>query len=60
MLLIKELVGFKGELVFNASKPNSSMDKVLDCSKMYTLGWRVKIKLEYGIKMVYWDYLKHK
>ncbi|MDL0089336.1 GDP-L-fucose synthase family protein [Campylobacter gastrosuis] len=52
-ILIKEIVGFKGELVFNATKPNGAMNKLTDCSKIHSLGWKHKINLEQGIKMMY-------
>ncbi len=55
--LVKEIVGFKGELKFNANRPDSSMDRVLDCSKAKNLGWSAKISLEKGIKMMYENYV---
>lgn len=56
--LIKNIVGFKGEIVFNNSKPDSTMDRMLDSSRLQNLGWKAKIKLEDGIKMMYEWYLK--
>ncbi|MDL0089339.1 GDP-L-fucose synthase family protein [Campylobacter gastrosuis] len=51
--MIKDIVGFKGELVFNASRPDSTMDRLMDVSKIHSLGWKHKINLEQGIKMMY-------
>ncbi|EAK1384025.1 NAD-dependent epimerase/dehydratase family protein, partial [Campylobacter jejuni] len=51
--LIKKIVGYKGELKFDTAKPDSSMDRLLNCSKIHSLGWRHKIDLEDGIKMMY-------
>lgn len=56
--LIKNIVGFKGGIVFNDSKPDSTMDRMLDSSRLQNLGWKAKIKLEDGIKMMYEWYLK--
>ncbi|MCC8278396.1 GDP-L-fucose synthase [Campylobacter sp. VicNov18] len=51
--LIKEIIGYKGELKFDITKPDSSMNRLLDCSKLHSLGWKHKIELEEGIKMMY-------
>ncbi|MBK1973496.1 NAD-dependent epimerase/dehydratase family protein [Campylobacter sp. TTU-622] len=56
--LIKNIVGFNGEIVFNNTKPDSTMDRILDSSRLQNLGWKAKIKLEDGIKMMYNWYLK--
>ena len=52
-LIVKEIIGFDGELVFNANKPDSSMDRLMDCSRINALGWKSKISLEEGIKKMY-------
>ncbi|MCX2683311.1 GDP-L-fucose synthase [Campylobacter sp. MIT 21-1685] len=57
-LLVKEVVGFKGELVFNTNKPDSSMDRLMDISKIKALGWKAKINLKEGIMMMYEHYKK--
>lgn len=51
-LLIKELVGYSGELVFDTSKPNGTPRKVLDVSRANQLGWTHSISLREGIKQV--------
>ena len=56
--LIKDIVGFKGELYFNTEKPDGTMIKLTNPSKLHALGWRHKVELEEGIKMVYEWYLK--
>lgn len=55
--LIKCIVGFKGELVFNSSRPDGVMQRFTDCSKIHSLGWKHKIGLKEGIKMMYKWYL---
>lgn len=52
-LLVKKTVGYKGELVFNTSKPDGTPRKLMDVSRINQLGWKHNISLEYGIKTVY-------
>jgi len=56
--LIKEKVGFKGKLVFNTSKPDGTMRKLTDPSKLHALGWHHQIEIEEGIDRLYEWYLK--
>ncbi|SMC09497.1 GDP-L-fucose synthase family protein [Nitratiruptor tergarcus] len=51
--LIKEIVGLKGDLYFNTKKPDGTMRKVTDVTKLHNLGWRHKTELEVGIGKVY-------
>lgn len=51
--LIKEIVCFKGEIVFDASKPDGTPQKLLDVSRMNRLGWKAKISLRAGIEKTY-------
>lgn len=55
--IIKEVIGFKGELVFNSNKPDGTLRKLTDVSKLNKLGWQYKIELQNGIKSVYEWYL---
>lgn len=55
--LIKEKVGFKGELLFDASKPDGSMRKLTDPSKLHALGWHHQIEINEGIQKLYNWYL---
>lgn len=53
--LIKEKIGFKGELFFNADKPDGTMRKLTDVTKLHSLGWHHKIEIDEGIeKMFRW------
>ncbi len=56
--LIKEKVGFRGELVFNTSKPDGTMRKLTDPSKLHALGWHHKIEIDEGIEKLHRWYLK--
>lgn len=51
--LIKRIVGFKGELYFNKDKPDGTMKKLTDVSKLHDLGWKHKMELADGIKKIY-------
>ena len=52
-LLIKKVTGFEGELVMDASKPDGTMRKLTDISRIKALGWEPKITLEQGLKETY-------
>lgn len=52
-LLIKKTIGFKGELYFNTLKPDGTMRKLTDPSKLQRMGWKHTINLEEGIQKVY-------
>lgn len=52
-LLVKKTVGYKGDLVFNTSKPDGTPRKLMDVSRINQLGWKHNISLEEGIKTVY-------
>jgi GDP-L-fucose synthase len=54
-LLIKDIVGYTGELVFDTTKPDGTPRKLLDVNKLHTLGWQHKIALADGIREVYDD-----
>lgn len=56
--LVKQIVGFKGEIIWDTSKPDGTPRKLMDVSKLHGLGWHHKIALEDGIKLAYQDFLK--
>ena len=58
-LLIKQKIGFKGALEFDFSKPDGTLRKLMDSSRINERGWRPKIKLENGIKSTYKWYMKN-
>lgn len=55
-LLIKDIIGYKGEITFDPSKPDGTPRKLMDVSKLHSLGWKHKIPLEEGIKRAYIDF----
>jgi len=52
---MKEVSGFNGTFKFDASKPNGTPRKLMDVSKLTSLGWKAKISLKEGVKMVFED-----
>jgi len=57
-LMIKDIVGFEGVLRFDTTKPDGTPRKLMDVSKLQSLGFQYSIELEEGIKAVYADYLE--
>ena len=55
--LIRREIGFEGELRFNSSKPDGTLRKLTDVSKLHALGWRHTIEIEEGVKRLYEWYL---
>lgn len=55
--LIAEKTSFKGDIVFNTSKPDGTLRKLTDPSKLHSLGWTHKVELEDGVKQMYDWYL---
>jgi len=51
--LIKEIVGYKGDFYFNSSKPDGTMVKLTDPSKLHSLGWKHSIDLKEGIQSLF-------
>jgi len=55
--LIKDKIGYKGEIVFDITKPDGTMRKLTDPSRIHNLGWHHKIEIEEGIEKLYNWYL---
>ena len=53
---IKSVVGFDGEIIFDNSKPDGTLRKLLDVERLHALGWRAKTGLEQGIRLAYADF----
>lgn len=56
--IVKEVVGYEGNIVFNSSMPDGTPRKLCDVSKLQELGWRHSVNLSDGIKMAYESYLE--
>jgi GDP-L-fucose synthase len=57
-LLVKEITGFTGQLVFDTTKPDGTPRKLLDSSKVNNLGWHYKTGFKEGIQLAYNDFLQ--
>lgn len=58
--IIKKTIGYNGELYFNINKPDGTMRKLTDASKLHALGWKHKVELEDGIRKIYTWYKTQK
>jgi GDP-L-fucose synthase len=54
--LIRDTAGFKGQFSWDSSKPDGTYRKLLDVSKINALGWKEKVSLEEGIRLIYEKY----
>lgn len=55
--LVKRVIGFSGEIVWDNSKPDGTPRKLMDSSRLFALGWKPKVNLEAGIRLAYEDFL---
>ena len=55
---IVETVGYQGKLTFDSSKPDGTLRKLTDPSKLHSLGWHHQIEIEEGVRKMYEWYLK--
>jgi len=51
--MVKEVVGFNGDIFFDSTKPDGTPKKLLDVERLHSLGWRPKVELKEGIRKVY-------
>jgi len=57
-MMIKDIVGFKGDLKFDTSKPDGTPRKLMDVERLKKIGWKYSIPLKKGIELVYEDFKK--
>jgi GDP-L-fucose synthase len=57
--LAAEVLGFRGEFVYDASRPDGTPRKLLDSSRIHSLGWSARTPLRDGLKIAYADFLQH-
>jgi GDP-L-fucose synthase len=55
--LVKRVVGFTGEIVWDPTKPDGTPRKLMDSSRLFALGWKPQVNLETGIRLAYGDFL---
>lgn len=58
--LIAGIVGYKGKITFDASKPDGTPRKLMDSSRLHALGYRHKVSLKEGIRLTYEDFLSRR
>jgi GDP-L-fucose synthase len=58
--IIKEVIGFEGQIKFDKTKPNGNPIKVINSQRLNSLGWRAKVRLKDGLIKAYKDFLKVK
>ena len=58
-LIIKDIIGFNGSLVFDETKPDGTPRKLMDVSKVNSMGWKHSIELKQGIQLAYHDFLQN-
>jgi GDP-L-fucose synthase len=58
--LVKNTTGFKGKLVFDTTKPDGTPRKLMDVSKLHSMGWNHTTSLKEGLKIAYADYLNNR
>ncbi|WP_413458830.1 GDP-L-fucose synthase [Herbaspirillum huttiense] len=56
---IRKVIGFRGEITFDTSKPDGPPRKLMDSERIHSLGWRHKVELEDGLQIAYEDFLKN-
>jgi GDP-L-fucose synthase len=59
-VLIADVIGYRGEFAYDASKPDGTPRKLLDVSRLAALGWKARTPLREGIALAYQDYLGHR
>jgi GDP-L-fucose synthase len=57
--IVRRVVGFEGEIVWDHSKPDGTPRKLLDSTRLLAMGWKPRVELEPGIRMAYQDFLKN-
>jgi len=57
--LIKKIVGFTGEIIWDKTKPDGTPRKLMDSSRIFALGWKPTVDLPTGIRLAYDDFLKN-
>jgi len=56
--IVKQIVGFQGQIIWDTSKPDGTPRKLMDSSRIFALGWRPQVDLQTGIRLAYQDFLK--
>ena len=55
---VAEIIGYRGDIIYDETKPDGTPRKLLDVTKLNNLGWKPRIPLDEGIERTYQDYAK--
>jgi len=58
--LVRRVVGFQGQILWDRSKPDGTPRKLMDSSRIFAMGWKPKVDLEHGVRMAYEDFLSNR
>ena len=58
--IVAKVIGYKGEIIWDKTKPDGTPRKLLDSSEIFKTGWKPKINLEEGIKLAYNDFIQER
>ena len=58
--LVREVVGFKGNIIWDTSKPDGTPRKLMDSSRLFALGWKPQVDLQTGVRLAYEDFLSRR
>lgn len=56
--MVKDVIGYTGNITFDSSKPDGTPRKLMDVSKLHALGWKHRVNLREGIQLAYTDFLQ--
>ncbi|HEX2957543.1 MAG TPA: GDP-L-fucose synthase [Chitinispirillaceae bacterium] len=56
--LVKDVIGYTGDITFDTSKPDGTPRKLLDCTKIHALGWKHRVTMREGLEKAYGDFVK--
>ena len=54
---VGKVIGYAGEIVFDATKPDGAPRKLMDSTRLKSLGWRAQVDLKSGLQLAYQDFL---
>jgi GDP-L-fucose synthase len=57
--IISQVVGYRGSITFDQSKPDGTPRKLMDSARIHSLGWQAKVDIEHGLALAYQDFLTH-
>ncbi len=56
--LVAKILGYRGQIIWDTTKPDGTPRKLMDSSRLFALGWKPQVSLEQGIQLAYDDFLR--